>query len=251
MRMVTTRPLNSGFLGDFSRVTTGDSLSTQWQVLWKFRGVKRGDSSLPPNSRFAEDSYDWSVMSSIVGPSLDSVLPKTILPMEAAMVSRYTDPVESSQTTLLALTLETLSIIPSTAATSVEAPRSSWGRVIGHTTTNALVGGNVGTAGTTGGWVGCRVGAGWRNGWALPCSLNIPDCHGISTAASGVFHPLVGGSSTQLNRVMDGSWWLSLGLTISRPSRMSHLVMITNSPMARHSSLTLSTKGQASGLTGG
>ena len=61
-------------------------------------------------------------MSSIVGPSLDSILPKTILPMEVIMVYRYTDPVELSQTTLLALTLETLSIIPSTAATSVEAP---------------------------------------------------------------------------------------------------------------------------------
>ena len=40
------------------RVTTGDSLSAQQQVLWKFRGVKRSDSSLLPNSRFAEDSYD-------------------------------------------------------------------------------------------------------------------------------------------------------------------------------------------------
>ena len=61
-------------------------------------------------------------MSSMVGPSLDSILPKTILPMEAAMMSRYTDPVELSWTTLLALMLETLGIIPSTAAMSVEAP---------------------------------------------------------------------------------------------------------------------------------
>ena len=96
-------------------------------------------------------------MSSIVEPSLDSVLPKTILPMEVVMVSRYTDPVELSWTILLALMLETLGIIPSTAAMSVEAPQSSQGRVIGRTTTNALVGGNVGTAGTTGGRVGCRV----------------------------------------------------------------------------------------------
>ena len=103
-------------------------------------------------------------MSSIVGPSLDSVLPKTILPMEVVMVSRYTDPVESSWTTLLALMLETLGIIPSTAATSVEAPQSSWGGVIGRTTTNTLVGGNVRTAGTAGEQVGCWVGAGWRNG---------------------------------------------------------------------------------------
>ena len=90
-------------------------------------------------------------MSSIVGPSLDSILPKTILPMEVIMVSRYMDPVELSGTTLLVLMLETLCIIPSTAAMSVEAPRSSGGGVIGCTTTNALVGGNVGTAGTAGG----------------------------------------------------------------------------------------------------
>ena len=189
-------------------------------------------------------------MSSIVGPSLDSILPKTILPMEAAVVSRYTDPVESSRTTLLVLMLETLGIIPSTAATSVEAPQSSQGGVIGHTTANALVGGNVGTAGTAGGQVGCWVGAGWRNGQALPHGLNIPDCHGISMAAGSVFCPLVGGSNTWLNRVMEGGWQLSLGLAISRPSRTSRLVMITNSPMARHSSLTLSTKGWASGLAG-
>ena len=70
------------------------------------------------------------------------------------------DPVELSQTTLLALTLETHGIIPSTTATSIEALQTSWGRVIGRTTANALVGGNVGTTGTTGGRVGCRVGAG-------------------------------------------------------------------------------------------
>ena len=49
-------------------------------------------------------------------------------------------------------------------------------------------------------------------------------------AASDVFCPLVGGSSTQLNRVVEGSWQLSLGLAISRPSRTSHLVMTTNYP---------------------
>ena len=47
-------------------------------------------------------------MSSIVGPSLDSVLPKTILPMEVVTVSRYTSPVVSSFTTLLELMLERL-----------------------------------------------------------------------------------------------------------------------------------------------
>ena len=58
MQMVATHLLNSRFLGDFSRVTTGDSLSAQQWVLWKFHSVKRSDSSHLPNSRFAEDSYD-------------------------------------------------------------------------------------------------------------------------------------------------------------------------------------------------
>ena len=57
MWTVATRLLNSRFLGDFSRVTTGDSLSAQQRVLQKFHGVKRSDSSLPPNGGFAEDSY--------------------------------------------------------------------------------------------------------------------------------------------------------------------------------------------------
>ena len=45
-------------------------------------------------------------MSSIVGPSLDSILPRTILPMEVIMVSRYTSPVVSSFTTQLELMLK-------------------------------------------------------------------------------------------------------------------------------------------------
>ena len=40
-------------------------------------------------------------MSSIVGPSLDSVLPMTILPMDVITVSRYTSPALSSFTTQL------------------------------------------------------------------------------------------------------------------------------------------------------
>ena len=45
-------------------------------------------------------------MSSIAGPSLGSELPRTILPMEVIMVSRYTSPVVSSFTTWLELTLK-------------------------------------------------------------------------------------------------------------------------------------------------
>ena len=58
-------------------------------------------------------------MSSIVGPSSDSVLPMTILPMDAAIVSRYMDLVELSWTILLALILEILDVILPTADTSV------------------------------------------------------------------------------------------------------------------------------------
>ena len=58
MQIVAAHPLNSEFLGNFSRDTTGDSLSAQQWVLRKFCGVKRSDSSLLPNGRFAEDSYN-------------------------------------------------------------------------------------------------------------------------------------------------------------------------------------------------
>ena len=58
-------------------------------------------------------------MSSITGPSLGSELPRTILPMEAARVSRYMHLVELSQTILLALILEILGVILLTADISV------------------------------------------------------------------------------------------------------------------------------------
>ena len=95
--------------------------------------------------------------------------------MEAAIVSRYMDPVELSQTILLALMLEILDVIPSTADTSVEVPllghvgygiliwvtvsAKPWGGVEGHTITNALVDGNIGTVGDPGKQIGGLVGA--------------------------------------------------------------------------------------------
>ena len=69
--------------------------------------------------------------------------------------------------------------------------------------------------------------------------------------ASVVSHSSVGGPSTQLNRVAEGGWWLTVGLSILRPSRMSCLVMVTNSLMAKHSSFTLSARGQHLGLSVG
>ena len=107
MWTVATHLLDSRFFGDFSRVTTGDSLSAHWRVLWKFCSVKRSDSPLLPNGRFADSSYDWSIMSSIVGPSLGSDLPRTTLPMEVVTASRYRDLVELSQTILLSVILST------------------------------------------------------------------------------------------------------------------------------------------------
>ena len=62
-------------------------------------------------------------------------------------------------------------------------------------------------------------------------------------AASVVSRPLVGGPSTQLNRVAEGGQQLSVGLSNLTPSRMSHLVMVTNSLTAKHSSFILSAKG--------
>ena len=61
-------------------------------------------------------------------------------------------------------------------------------------------------------------------------------------------HPLGGGPSTQLNRVTGGGQWLSMGLSISRPSSMSHLVIVTNSLTAWHRSLMLFTRGGHPGL---
>ena len=77
-------------------------------------------------------------MSSITGPSLGSELPRTILPMEVIMVSRYTSPVVSSFTTQLELMLERpgfdtilMDIVPtgvsrSTSMKSVHADAFSW-----------------------------------------------------------------------------------------------------------------------------
>ena len=102
-------------------------------------------------------------MSSIVGPSLDSVLPMTILPMDAAIVSRYTDLVESSWMILLALILEILDVIPPTADTSVGVFPSgrvgsdifvlvvvsmkTWVGAEDHLTASVLVGRNAGIEG--------------------------------------------------------------------------------------------------------
>ena len=91
------------------------------------------------------------------------------------MVSRYTHPVELSQTILLALMLEILGVILSTADTSVGVLLPSrvgsgilmqvtvsikpWGGVEGRTTANALVDGNVSTVEAPGKPIGSQLGA--------------------------------------------------------------------------------------------
>ena len=72
-------------------MVTDVGLSTQWQI-------------------FSEASHDWSVMSSMTGPSLGSVLPRMTLPKQVVTVSMYTSPIESSLTTWLELTLKMLGV---------------------------------------------------------------------------------------------------------------------------------------------
>ena len=89
------------------------------------------------------------------------------------------------------------------------------------------------------------------NGEALPHGLGTSACQEIPMVREIFSCPLVGGSRIQLNMVAGGGRQLSVGLSILRPTNMSHVVMVMNSLMARHNSLTLSTKGQTSGLIGG
>ena len=185
----------------------------------------------------------------------------TILPMDVAIVSRYTDLVESSWMILLVLMLEILNVILPTADTSVGvfppghvSPDVFVSVVVSMKTrvgaedcptTSVLVGRNAGMEGVpdkqVDGWVEI-------NGEALPHGLGTPACQEIPTAIEVFSCPLVWGSSTWLNIVEGGDQWLSTGLSISRPSNMSHVVMVTNSPMAWHNSLTLSAKGKLLGL---
>ena len=63
---------------------------------------------LPAKQQVFEDPYSLSIMSSIVGPSLGSMLPMTIHPMDVITVSKYTRPFSSSLTTWLKQMLDML-----------------------------------------------------------------------------------------------------------------------------------------------
>ena len=87
-------------------------------------------------------------MSSIVGPSLGSEPPRTILPMEVIMVSRYTSPVVLSFTAWLELTLERLGLdtIPmDIVPTGISWSTSTSSRVLKQVTTPMKPQGSVGS----------------------------------------------------------------------------------------------------------
>ena len=247
---------------------TYSQVSVQWQMFMGSMAKWRRRLCLP-NGRFGGGSYSCPVTSSIVGPTdkaSASGLLSTILPMEAVMVLRYRDPVEASHTTLLVLILEILGGIILTAAMTVEAPQPScvgsgilqqvmtptkpWGRGEGYTTASALVGGEVGSVGVWDKQIGGRVSAILENGQALPLGLSISLCQGVPLATSVVSCLSVGGPKTWLNIVIEVGQLPSASFSILRPYNMSLVVMVTNSHMAWHSSLTLSARGQASGLIG-
>ena len=236
-------------------------MSAQWQVFFSFWTT--GGKAPSIWWQVLTGPHCLSIMSSIVGPPLDSVLPITILSMDAAMILRYMAPVESSRTTLPVFIWETLDVILPTADISVEVlplgctgsdisilttvSMKLWVGVVDCLTTSAPVSGNAGMEGAPGEWVDGRL---KENEEGLLHNLGTPVSQGIPMAVVVFSCPSVGEPSTWLNMVAGGHQQLSMGLSISTPSKMSHLVMVTNSPMAWHSSLTLSAKGRASGLAG-
>ena len=74
-----------------------------WQtsILWWVFFLDIVVNVLPTKQWVFGDPYSLSVMSSIVRPSLGSVLPMTICPMDIITVSKYTRPFSSSLTTQL------------------------------------------------------------------------------------------------------------------------------------------------------
>ena len=186
-------------------------------ILWQVFFLDIVVNVLPPKQRVFGDPYSLSVMSPIVGPSLGSVLPMTICPMEAAMMSRYTAPVESSQTIWPAFRLETLKVIFPMVATSVEVFLSGCVgfnvsilttvstrlrvSVVDCLTASTLVSGTTGREGVPSerldDWLEVN-----REG--LPCNIGILFCWGIPTVVGVFSHPSVGESNTWPNIVIGG-----------------------------------------------
>ena len=80
----------------------------QMSILWWVFFLGLVVNVLPAEQWVFGDPYSLSIMSSIVGPSLGSVLPMTIRPMDIVTVSKYTRPFSSSLTTQLEQTLDML-----------------------------------------------------------------------------------------------------------------------------------------------
>ena len=77
-------------------------------ILWLVFFLGLVVNVLPAEQWVFGDPYSLSVTSSIVGPSLGSVLPMTIYPMDVVTVSKYTRPFLSSLTTWLEQMLDML-----------------------------------------------------------------------------------------------------------------------------------------------
>ena len=78
----------------------------QMSILWLVFFLDIVVNVLPTEQRVLGDPYSLSITSSIVRPSLGSVLPMTICPMDVVTVSKYTRPFLSSFTTQLKQTLD-------------------------------------------------------------------------------------------------------------------------------------------------
>ena len=151
---------------------------------------------------FSEASHDWSVMSSMTGPSFRSDLLRTTLPTEVVMVSMYTSPIVSSLTTWLEVTLEMPGVITSPmdiVPMGVSQPTSTtsgifrqaitlvkpWGGVGSCLNANALAGGgNAGGNGALDKQSGRFIGIVRVSCWALPLNFGIVDGWGISLVAN-------------------------------------------------------------------
>ena len=160
-----------------------DGLSAQWQI-------------------FSEASHDWSVMSSMMGPSLGSDLPRTTLPKEVVMVSMYTSPIVLSLTTRFELTLKMpgvntspMDIVPmgisqpisTTSGVFREAVTlvKPWGRVSSCLNANALAGGGDASGGKAfDKQSGRLIGIIQASCWAIPFDFSIMAGWGISLATN-------------------------------------------------------------------
>ena len=119
-------------------------------ILWRVFFWDIVVNVLPTEQWVFGDPYSLSVTSSIVGPSLGSVLPMTICPMDVVTMSKYTRPFLSSLTTRLEQMLDMLGsdmapMVTTLAGVSWSTSTSS--RVLKQAVTPAKPRGSVGGRG--------------------------------------------------------------------------------------------------------